>query len=137
MTIFLVFEIFILFILNVLSIFTIMTSQFQFILPSLFAYFLIRLPTNLYYLNKKYIDSNHSLILFTDLNLFHTFKSIILFFPIFGFGFGVSFATHTFASLAATVTPLTADATAATLPWRQIFRRAFTWCVHCANTFIC
>jgi len=53
LTIFLVFEIFILFILNVLSIFTIMTSQFQFILPSLFAYFLIRLPTNLYYLNKK------------------------------------------------------------------------------------
>ena len=53
LTIFLVFEIFILFILNVLSIFTIMTAQFQFILPSLFAYFLIRLPTNLSYLNKK------------------------------------------------------------------------------------
>jgi hypothetical protein len=53
LTIFLVFEILILFILNTLSIFTIMTAQFQFILPSLFAYFLIRLPTNLSYLNKK------------------------------------------------------------------------------------
>ena len=53
LTIFLILEIFILFILNVLSIFTIMTSQFQFILPSLLAYFLIRLPTNLSYLNKK------------------------------------------------------------------------------------
>ncbi len=53
LTVFLVFEIFILFILNVLSIFTIMTAQFQFILPSLLAYFLIRLPTNLSYLNQK------------------------------------------------------------------------------------
>ena len=53
LTIFLVFEIFILFTLNVLSIFTIMTAQFQFILPSLLAYFLIRLPTNLSYLNTK------------------------------------------------------------------------------------
>ena len=53
LTIFLVFEIFILFILNALSIFTIMTAQLQFILPSLLAYFLIRLPTHLSYLSKK------------------------------------------------------------------------------------
>jgi len=53
LTIFLIFEIFILFILNTLSIFSIMTAQFQFILPSLLAYFVIRLPTNLSYLNQK------------------------------------------------------------------------------------
>ncbi len=53
LTVFLVLEIFVLFTFNVLSIFTVMTGQLQFLLPSLIAYFVIRLPTNLTYLNKK------------------------------------------------------------------------------------
>ena len=53
LTIFLIFEIFVLFVLNIVTIFTVMTTQLQFLLPSLIAYFIIRLPTNLLYLNKK------------------------------------------------------------------------------------
>ena len=53
LTIFLIFEIFVLFVLNIVTIFTVMTTQLQFLVPSLIAYFIIRLPTNLLYLNKK------------------------------------------------------------------------------------